>query len=102
LGSRTEQGSVALQKRLGTTEVFAISVGAMISSGVFILPGLAYAMSGPSMILAYLLAGLFAVPALMSKIELATAMPKAGGVYFYIARRMGAAMGTVGGRAGWF
>ena len=93
---------MALQKRLGTTEVFAISVGAMISSGVFILPGLAYAMSGPSMILAYLLAGLFAVPALMSKIELATAMPKAGGVYFYIDRSMGAAMGTVGGLAGWF
>lgn len=74
----------------------------MISSGLFVLPGLAFALSGPSVSLAYLLAGLLTVPALLSKVELATAMPKAGGVYFYIDRSMGSAMGTVGGLAGWF
>ena len=74
----------------------------MISSGLFILPGVAFGLTGPSMCLAYLLAGLLTIPALLSKAELATAMPKAGGVYFYIDRSMGPAMGTVGGLAGWF
>ncbi len=93
---------MGLQRKLGMIDVFAIAVGAMISSGLFILPGLAFAMSGPSVFLAYLLAGLLAIPALLSKCELATAMPKAGGTYFFIDRSMGPAMGTLGGAAGWF
>lgn len=74
----------------------------MVSSGLFVLPGLAFALAGPAMFLAYLLAGFLAIPALLSKAELATAMPKAGGIYFYVDRSMGRAMGTLGGLAGWF
>ena len=69
-----------LERKLRLIDVFCIASGAMISSGLFILPGLAFANAGPSVFLAYLLAGIFAVPALLSKAELATAMPKAGGV----------------------
>ena len=39
--------------------------------------------SGAAMPLAYLLAGVLIVPSLLSKAELATAMPKAGGIYFW-------------------
>jgi len=39
---------------------------------------------------------------MLAKAELATAMPKAGGVYFFIERSMGAAPGTLGGIASWF
>ncbi|MBU2564654.1 MAG: hypothetical protein KJ655_00085, partial [Candidatus Thermoplasmatota archaeon] len=46
----------SLKKELGLLELFCISSGAMISSGLFILPGLAFAKTGPSMIIAYLLA----------------------------------------------
>ncbi len=91
-----------LKKELGTLEVFCIASGAMISSGLFILPGLAYAKTGPAVIVAYFVASLLAIPAMLSKAELATAMPKAGGTYFYIDRSMGPAMGTVGGFAAWF
>jgi amino acid transporter/mannitol/fructose-specific phosphotransferase system IIA component (Ntr-type) len=82
--------------------VFAVSVGAMISSGLFVLPGLAYAKAGPAVILAYLLAGIMVLPALFTKAELATAMPRAGGDYFFIERSMGPAAGTIGGLASWF
>ena len=61
--------------------MFAISVGAMIGSGIFILPALALGIAGPAVILAYLLAGLLVVPAALSKSEMATAMPEAGGTY---------------------
>ena len=91
-----------LKKGLGLVHVFCIASGAMISSGLFILPGLAYATAGPAMVYAYLLAGLLVIPSMLAKAELATAMPKAGGTYFFLERSMGAAVGTLGGIAAWF
>jgi len=61
--------------------VFSIAVGAMISSGLFVLPGLAFAIAGPAVILSYAMAGLLMVPTMFSQDELATAMPKSGGSY---------------------
>ena len=63
----------------------------MISSGIFVLPGIAYVRDGPAIILSYLFAGLLA----------ATAMPKAGSDYFFITRGMGPAIGTVAGLFNW-
>ena len=40
-------------RHLGFRDVFSIAAGAMISSGLFVLPGLAYAKAGPAVILAY-------------------------------------------------
>ncbi len=91
-----------LIRQLSALDVFCISSGAMISSGLFILPGIIYAKIGPAVILAYIFAGLFVLPALFAKIELATAMPKAGGSYFFIERSMGSTAGTIGGFASWF
>jgi len=42
----------------------------MLGSGIFVLPGLAAAKTGPSIWLAYLVAGLCVVPAALSKAEL--------------------------------
>ncbi|MCQ9208868.1 MAG: amino acid permease [Omnitrophica bacterium] len=91
-----------LKRDLGFWDVFSIASGAMISSGLFILPALAFAKTGPAVIFAYILAGILVLPALLAKAELATAMPKAGGVYFFIERSMGAPIGTIGGLASWF
>ena len=89
-------------RTLGAFSVFCIASGAMISSGLFVLPGLAFARCGPAVTMAYLLSGLIALPALLSKCELATAMPKSGGDYFFIERSLGSAWGTLGGLATWF
>ena len=91
-----------LKRSLRTIDVFAISAGAMISSGLFILPAVVYAKSGPTIIIAYLLASLFVMPSLFSKAELATAMPKSGGDYFHITRGFGPLFGTFSGLAAWF
>jgi APA family basic amino acid/polyamine antiporter len=91
-----------LTKQLSGLGVFAVSAGAMISSGLFVLPGLVYAKIGPAVIWAYVLAGVIVLPALFAKAELTTAMPKAGGSYFFIERSMGSAAGTIGGFASWF
>ncbi len=86
-----------LKKSLGLFDLFAISTGAMFSSGFFLLPGLAYAQAGPAVVLAYLLSGLLMVPAMFSIAELATALPKAGGSYYFIDRSLGPMAGNLGG-----
>jgi amino acid transporter len=91
-----------LERDLGLIEVMAISVGAMVGSGIFILPALAVGEAGPSLILAYLLAGVLVLPAALSKAEMATALPEAGGTYVYIERGMGPLLGTVAGIGTWF
>ena len=91
-----------LKKGLGLIHIFCIASGAMISSGLFILPGLAHARAGPAVIVSYFLSGLLAATGLLSIAELTTAMPKAGGDYFFITRGMGSAVGTVAGLLNWF
>ncbi len=91
-----------LDRDLGLYAVFTVSIGGMIGSGLFVLPGLAFEIAGPSLILAYFLAGLLVLPAAFSKTEMATAMPHAGGTYLYVDRAMGPLMGTLTGFGVWF
>lgn len=91
-----------LKKQLGYLDVFAVAAGAMISSGLFVLPAIAFAKSGPAVILAYLLASILIIPSVLSKAELATAMPRAGGTYFFIERSLGSMVGLFSGFAAWF
>ena len=91
-----------LKKELGLVDVFAVGSGAMISSGLFVLPALAFAKAGPAVILSYLLASVLIIPSVLSKAELATAMPRAGGTYFFVERSLGSMVGLFSGFAGWF
>jgi len=91
-----------LKRELNLLDIFCVATGAMISSGLFILPGLAFGKAGPAVVLSYILAGLFCIPTLLSNAELTTAMPKAGGDYFYIMRGFGPLFGTVAGFCSWF
>jgi APA family basic amino acid/polyamine antiporter len=91
-----------LERDLGLYATVTISIGAMIGSGIFVLPGKATGIAGPAAILAYLLAGVLVLPAALSKAEMATAMPEAGGTYLYIDRAMGPLPGTVAGIGAWF
>ncbi|MGB3081527.1 MAG: amino acid permease [Candidatus Omnitrophota bacterium] len=90
-----------LKRELGLLDVFCIASGAMISSGLFVLPGLAHAKAGPAVVISYFLAGLLAMAGMLSQAELVSAMPKAGGTYFYVTRSMGPAIGTVDGLLTW-
>ncbi|MBD3343949.1 MAG: amino acid permease, partial [Chitinivibrionales bacterium] len=71
-------------------------------SGIFVLPGLAHAQAGPSVILSYAIAGVLAGIGMLSSAELATAMPKAGGDYYFITRSLGPAIGAIAGMLNWF
>ena len=90
-----------LKRELGLLDVFCTATGAMISSGLFVLPGLAHAKAGPAVIVSYLIAGVLAMTGMLSQAELVSAMPKAGGTYFFVMRSMGPAVGTVDGIITW-
>ncbi len=89
------------QPRLRFIHVFAIGAGAMFSSGFFLLPGIAAAETGPSLPLAYLVAGLLVVPTVLCVTELAVAMPRAGGPYHFYRRALGPTAATIGGVGLW-
>lgn len=90
-----------LEKQLGLFDIFAISTGAMFSSGFFLLPGIAAAQTGASVYLSYFASGLLIIPAMLCVAELSTAMPKAGGAYYFLDRSMGPMVGTIGGLGSW-
>ena len=96
-----EKVILELKRQLGVSHVFCLASGAMISSGIFLLPGLAFARAGPAVVLSYLLAGALATIGLLSTAELATAMPKAGSDYFFITRSVGPAIGTIAAVLNW-
>ena len=90
-----------LKRSLSLPYVIAISIGGMLGSGIFVLPGFAASLTGSSVWLAYLIAALCILPAALSKSELATAMPSSGGTYVYIERAFGPMFGTISGIGLW-
>ncbi len=93
--------SPSLKKELSLWNVYAIATGATLSSGFFLLPGLAAAQAGSAVILSYMIAVIPLIPALFSNAELSTAMPRAGGMYYFLDRSLGPLFGTVGGIGSW-
>ncbi len=90
-----------LKKELRLLDVYAIATGATLSAGFFLLPGIAATEAGPALVLSYLIAAIPLIPAMYSVIELATAMPRAGGVYYFLDRSLGPFLGTIGGIGTW-
>jgi len=91
-----------LKKELTLLDVFCLATGAMISSGIFVLPGIAHGRAGASVFVCYIVAGLLASLGMLSQAELVSAMPKAGGDYFYVTRSLGPSIGTINGLVTWF
>ena len=93
--------SKQLRKEVSLLGVYAIATGTTLSAGFFLLPGLAAAEAGPAVILSYMLAAIPLIPAMFCMMELATAMPRAGGTYYFLDRSMGPLVGTIGGLGVW-
>lgn len=91
-----------LKRELGLLDVFMITSGSMIAAGLFVLPGIAFNRAGPAVVLSYALAAVIALPTLLSAAELSTAMPRAGGIYFFVSRGLGYTPGAFAGFARWF
>ncbi|MCL7417266.1 MAG: amino acid permease [Halalkalicoccus sp.] len=90
-----------LAKDLGLLSALTIGIGTMIGAGIFVLPGAAVRIAGPLAAASFVLGGVIALFTALSASELGTAMPKAGGAYFYINRALGPLFGSVAGWGNW-
>ncbi|CQH60115.1 transport protein (probable substrate cationic amino acids) [Halobacterium hubeiense] len=90
-----------LAKDLGPLAALTIGVGTMIGAGIFVLPGAAVRDAGPLSALAFLAGGGIALLTALSASELGTAMPKAGGAYYYVNHSLGPLFGSIAGWANW-
>jgi amino acid transporter/nucleotide-binding universal stress UspA family protein len=90
-----------LAKDLGLLEALTIGVGTMIGAGIFVLPGPATEVAGPIVALSFVIGGVISIFTAMSASELGTAMPKAGGSYYYVNHALGPLFGSVAGLGNW-
>jgi amino acid transporter/nucleotide-binding universal stress UspA family protein len=94
-------GDEELAKDLGPLAALTIGVGTMIGAGIFVLPGQAAAAAGPAVALSFVIGGVIALFTAMSASELGTAMPKAGGSYYYVNHALGPVFGSIAGWGNW-
>ncbi|MEF8775800.1 MAG: APC family permease [Haloarculaceae archaeon] len=93
--------SVELERTIGLVGGLAIGIGTMIGAGIFVFPGLAAGDAGPAAALSFAIGGGIAMLVALPASELATAMPRSGGGYFFISRSLGSAAGAVVGLGLW-
>jgi amino acid transporter len=92
---------VELERTIGLVGGLAIGIGTMIGAGIFVFPGLAADSAGLAATLSFAIGGVIALLVALPTSELATAMPRSGGGYYFISRSMGTAYGAVVGLGLW-
>ena len=94
-------GDEELAKDLGLLSALTIGVGTMIGAGIFVLPGEAAAAAGPAVAISFVIGGVISLFTALSASELGTAMPKAGGSYYYVNHALGPLFGSIAGWGNW-
>lgn len=89
-------------RTLGFFGATGIGIGAMIGGGILALAGVAFSVSGPSAILAFLINGLIAFITALSFAEMATAHPQNGGTYTYAKKALNVQVAFGIGWVVWF
>ncbi|MFB6134904.1 MAG: APC family permease [Halanaeroarchaeum sp.] len=96
-----DESDAELERTIGLTGGLAIGIGTMIGAGIFVFPGLAAGSAGPAAALSFAIGGVIGMLIALPASELATAMPRSGGGYFFVSRSMGTAAGSVVGLGLW-
>lgn len=90
-----------LERTIGLTGGLTIGVGTMIGAGIFVFPGIAAGRAGPAAAASFAIGAAVALLVALPTSELATAMPKSGGGYYFISRGLGTLPGAVVGLSLW-
>jgi len=96
--NRTDRSS-SLVRGLGLLDATMIVIGSMIGSGIFIVSAEASRLIGAPgwLLLTWVVAGLLTITGALCCAELATMMPRAGGVYVFLREAYGPALGFLFG-----
>lgn len=72
-----------LKPTLGLFDATAISIGAIIGAGIFVVTGIAAGFAGPALIFSMILAAVIALFTALSLVELTAWQPREGSIYEY-------------------
>jgi APA family basic amino acid/polyamine antiporter len=90
-----------LERTLGLRAALAIGIGTMIGAGIFVFPGIAAGRAGLAATASFGIGAVIALLVALPASELATAMPKSGGGYYFISRGFGTPLGCIVGISLW-
>src|SRR5436190_15430018 len=98
-GDDLKQHHTSLVRGLGLLDATMIVMGSMIGSGIFITSAESARLIGAPgwLLLAWAVAGLMTITGALCCAELATMMPRAGGVYIFLREAYGPALGFLFG-----
>jgi L-asparagine transporter-like permease len=84
LARAEEEGAGSLRRGLGSLQLTALGVGAIIGAGIFVVTGQAAALhAGPAIVLSFVVAGIACAFAALCYAELASMIPVSGSAYTY-------------------
>ena len=94
-----QREKTSLVRALGPIDATMIVIGSMIGSGIFIVSAESSRLSGAPgwLLLAWAVAGLLTITGALCCSELATMMPRAGGVYVFLREAYGSSIGFLYG-----
>jgi len=75
------ESEAKLKRALGLFDATAISIGAIIGAGIFVVTGIVAGLAGPSVVVSIIVAGVIASFTALSFAQLSAYMPKEGGGY---------------------
>ena len=84
----TAEGT-SLNRAVGSLDLTALGIGAIIGTGIFVIIGEAIAFSGPALVISFVLAGVTCIFSALAYAELASAIPVSGSAYTYAYATMG-------------
>jgi basic amino acid/polyamine antiporter, APA family len=89
-----ESGDSGLTRSVGALDMTALGVGVVIGAGIYVIVGEAIPLSGPAIIVSFVLAGITCVFSALAYAEMASTIPVSGSAYTY-------AYATLGEFAAW-
>src|SRR3954451_13611898 len=94
-----QSNTTSLVRSLGPIDATMIVIGSMIGSGIFITSAESSRLSGAPgwLLLAWAVAGVMTITGALCCSELATIMPRAGGVYVFLREAYGSSIGFLYG-----
>ncbi len=83
------QQQVQLKKSITWIQGAALTIGAVLGSGILVLPAITAAMSGPASLISWLLMGLLSIPMVIAIGSMSSRFPDAGGMATYSRQAFG-------------
>ena len=97
----TEQKDLP-KRSMGLFGATGVGVGAIVGGGILAMAGVAFGVTGPSVMLAFILNGILAVVTVFSYAEMSAAFPESGGTYIFSKKILSVPAAFMVGWVVWF